>query len=166
MDLRTRLNELKDERRLTNQQISDGSGVPLGTVSSIFSGQTTRPAFQDVVDILDYFGVSVDDFPGRTPKPKPEPTATVKHHRSISFVNISEETKALARNAIREVYESEAYKTIEKSLRSWKRLASFETTFIVAVLLWDVTHPTMGYIQYSVTTTPAIQGLIDWIRRV
>lgn len=160
------MNELKDERKLTNQQISDGSGVPLGSVSGIFSGQTTRPAFQDVVDILGFFGVSVDDFLGLAPKPNPEPTAAVKHHHSISFANISDETKALARTAIREVYESEAYKNTQENLRVWRLVAIAEMALIIGVLIFDITHPNMGYIQYSVTLEPIARSLIDWITRV
>lgn len=168
MDLRTRLNALKDERKLTNQQISDGSGVPLGSVSGIFSGQTTRPAFEDVVSILDFFGVSVDDFLGRS-HAQSSPSSTepppVQQPVHFSFQPLRDDVREIAREAICRVYESEAYKNIEKNVKSWKALALAETAFIILVLLWDITHPTMGFIQYSVTTDPVTQGLIDWIRR-
>ena len=40
------LKELKDKRKLTNQQLADLSGVPLGTINRILSGQTDNPAFR------------------------------------------------------------------------------------------------------------------------
>ena len=38
-----KLTELKEKSALTNQQIADLSGVPLSTVTRIFSGQTDNP---------------------------------------------------------------------------------------------------------------------------
>ena len=46
MMLSTQLKLLKEKRKLTNQQLSDLSGVPVGTINRILSGQTDNPAFR------------------------------------------------------------------------------------------------------------------------
>ena len=47
--LSTQLKLLKEKRKLTNQQLSDLSGVPVGTINRILSGQTDNPSFQQEI---------------------------------------------------------------------------------------------------------------------
>lgn len=67
-----KLTELKNSRGLTNQQISDLSGVPLSTVTRIFNGQTDNPNIQTVADIVSAMGGSVDEVLGLKPPEKGE----------------------------------------------------------------------------------------------
>ena len=62
--LSTRLKELKDQRKLTNQQLSDLSGVPVGTINRIMAGQTDNPSFQTVCDMVMAMGGSLDELAG------------------------------------------------------------------------------------------------------
>ena len=65
------------KRKLTNQQLSDLSGVPVGTINRILSGQTDNPSFQTVCDMVMAMDGSLDelgghparDSPGREKKP-------------------------------------------------------------------------------------------------
>ena len=59
-----KLNALKSLRKLTNQQISDLSGVPLSTVTRILSGQTENPNIQTIVDIVSAMDGSMDEIMG------------------------------------------------------------------------------------------------------
>lgn len=59
-----KLNDLKDELNLTNRAISDGSGVPLGTVNRIFAGQTENPSFDHIAAIVRFMGGSLDEIAG------------------------------------------------------------------------------------------------------
>ena len=59
-----KLTELKEKSALTNQQIADLSGVPLSTVTRIFSGQTDNPSFQTISDIVNVMGGSLDEIVG------------------------------------------------------------------------------------------------------
>ena len=59
-----KLTELKTSRKLTNQQISDLSGVPLSTVTRIFGGQTESPNLQTIADIVKALDGSVDELLG------------------------------------------------------------------------------------------------------
>lgn len=60
----TQLKELKDKRKLTNQQLSDLSGVPIGTINRILAGQTDNPSFQTVCDMVMAMGGSLDELVG------------------------------------------------------------------------------------------------------
>ena len=72
--LSTRLKELKDQRKLTNQQLSDLSGVPVGTINRIMAGQTDNPSFQTVCDMVMAMGGSLDELAGiQTPGPRRRP---------------------------------------------------------------------------------------------
>lgn len=52
----TYLNRLKEERNMTNQEIADLSGVPVGTVGRIFSGNAKNPGHEAVVAIVRALG--------------------------------------------------------------------------------------------------------------
>ena len=60
----SKLKDLKKKQQLTNQQISDKSGVPLSTVTRIFNGQTDNPNIQTIEDIVNAMGGSIDDITG------------------------------------------------------------------------------------------------------
>lgn len=58
------LKELKDTSKMTMQQISEESGVPISTVERILNGKTEQPAFQTVCDIIIALNGSVDALVG------------------------------------------------------------------------------------------------------
>lgn len=60
----TQLKLLKEKRKLTNQQLSDLSGVPIGTINRIMAGQTDNPSFQTVCDIVMAMDGSLDELVG------------------------------------------------------------------------------------------------------
>ena len=60
----TKLRELKAEKKLTNQQIADLSGVPLSTVTRVFNGQTDNPNIGTIEDIVNGMGGSLDNITG------------------------------------------------------------------------------------------------------
>lgn len=71
MAIHTQLKQLKEKRRLTNQQLSDLSGVPIGTVNRILSGQTDNPSFQAVCDMVMAMDGSLDELVGIKEEPAP-----------------------------------------------------------------------------------------------
>ena len=52
--------KLKTEKSLTNEQIADLSGVPMGTIVRILSGRTDNPYFSTIIDIVRAMDGSVD----------------------------------------------------------------------------------------------------------
>ena len=121
--LSTRLKELKDQRKLTNQQLSDLSGVPVGTINRIMAGQTDNPSFQTVCDMVMAMGGSLDELAGiQTPgggEPSPPGEDLIR------------------------LYE----RTIEGK-EKWLYRLFFLCCVLVAVLLgvliYDLTHPMVG----------------------
>lgn len=67
------LSRLKEEKSLTQQQIAELSGVPMGTVSRILAGQVECPSFQAVADMTKALGGSLDELAGIERK-EPEKT--------------------------------------------------------------------------------------------
>lgn len=124
--LSTRLKELKDQRKLTNQQLSDLSGVPVGTINRIMAGQTDNPSFQTVCDMVMAMGGSLDELAGiQTPgggEPSPPGEDLIR------------------------LYE----RTIEGK-EKWLYRLFFLCCVLVAVLLgvliYDLTHPMVGFLR-------------------
>lgn len=122
--LSTRLKELKDQRKLTNQQLSDLSGVPVGTINRIMAGQTDNPSFQTVCDMVMAMGGSLDELAGiQTPgggEPSPPGEDLIR------------------------LYE----RTIEGK-EKWLYRLFFLCCVLVAVLLgvliYDLAHPMVGF---------------------
>ena len=124
----TQLKELKDKRKLTNQQLAELSGVPVGTINRILSGQTDNPSFQTVCDIVMAMDGSLDELAG---------------------IKEPEEAPAKAKGPGREIIE--LYQTIISGKDKWlHRLfvcCCFLTLVLVAIVGYDLTHPTVGFFQ-------------------
>ena len=122
--LSTRLKELKDQRKLTNQQLSDLSGVPVGTINRIMAGQTDNPSFQTVCDMVMAMGGSLDELAGIQKPGGGEPSPP-------------------GEDLIR-LYE----RTIEGK-EKWLYRLFFLCCVLIAVLLgvliYDLTHPMVGF---------------------
>jgi DNA-binding helix-turn-helix protein len=58
------LRMLKEKKNVTNQELSDLSGVPIGTINRIMARQTDNPSFQTVCDIVIALDGSLDDLAG------------------------------------------------------------------------------------------------------
>lgn len=56
------INKLKKERNLTLQELSDLSGVPLGTLTKITSGITKDPKLETLKALAKVLGCTLDDF--------------------------------------------------------------------------------------------------------
>lgn len=116
------LKALREKRKMTNQQISDASGVPLSSVNRVFSGQTDNPGFLLIRDIVVSMKGSLDEIAG------------IKHHSS-------------ADDQIIALYE----RSLANKDRWIKRLFVFSVTLVVGaiiLLLIDILSPTVGYIRY------------------
>lgn len=62
MSLIQKINERKKDKKLTNKQISELSGIPLGTLDKITSGITTDPKIQTLKAIANVLDCSLNDF--------------------------------------------------------------------------------------------------------
>ena len=62
-----KITELKKKKGFTNVKLSELSGVPLGTVSKIVSGQTKDPQIGALVAIANALDCSIEDLVDETP---------------------------------------------------------------------------------------------------
>lgn len=142
MPIREKLNEMKTASRMTAQEISERSGIPLSTVNRILTGHTDNPTFVTVRDIVKAMGGSLDDLAGIA---RPEESAALAAVRAEL-----EELRASTAGA----HESKALllKTIDDKSRWLGRVFTYAciVTFLLVVLLAillivDSTDPTKGF---------------------
>lgn len=118
------LKALKTKKNLTNQDLSDLSGVPVGTINRILANQTDNPSFQTVCDIVIALEGSLDELAGIQPKKEKEP------------VKLNSEMEAL-------------YKQIVDSKDKWiQRLflvLCVLVGFVIFVLIFDLMNPDIGF---------------------
>lgn len=126
-----RLRELKENAKMTVQQIADKSGVPVSTVSRILSGETANPQFQTVCDIISAMGGSVDEFIGIS-----------KVDKNCDFLS----TEKVLRQVIED--KNKTIKHKNRWIYALVAMLIFVFAAVVFVLIYDITHPDMGYVRY------------------
>lgn len=69
-----KINEYKKKLGMTTEELSDRSGVPIGTLNKILSGVTRDPKLETLKAIARVLGLSLDDFDDSNQKATYEPT--------------------------------------------------------------------------------------------
>lgn len=121
----TQLKHLKDLRKLTNQQVSDLSGVPIGTINRIMSGQTDNPSFQTVCDIVMAMDGSLDELVG------------IKEATPL-------QEKKLASNELIQLYES-MLENKEKWLHRLFICCCCLMLVLIGIVTFDLLNPHIGF---------------------
>ncbi len=121
----TQLKHLKDLRKLTNQQVSDLSGVPIGTINRIMSGQTDNPSFQTVCDIVMAMDGSLDELVG------------IKEATPL-------QEKKLASNELIQLYES-MLENKEKWLHRLFICCCCLMLVLIGIVTFDLLNPHVGF---------------------
>ena len=120
------LKALKLKKNLTNQELSDLSGVPVGTINRIMANQTDNPSFQTVCDIVIALDGSLDELAGIRPK-KDSEAENAKYTPEIEAI----------------------YNQMIHSKDKWIfRLFVFScviVAFIVFLLIFDLLNPNIGF---------------------
>ena len=60
MDYIERIKKLKSEKKITNDKLSELTGIPLGTLSKIMAGISDSPKLSNIVAIAEVLGCSLD----------------------------------------------------------------------------------------------------------
>ena len=60
MDYISRIKQIKSEKKITNDKLSDLTGIPLGTLSKILAGISDSPKLSNIVAIADALGCSIN----------------------------------------------------------------------------------------------------------
>lgn len=125
--LMKKMQELKDETKMTYQDIADKSGVPLSTVKRIFSGQTPDPGYTSVLAIMEAMGGSDEDIKSNA--------ASAQNHGSVSRQSIEH---------LCSVYE----RSIEDKNKLIKALLIIVFSMVaifIFLLIWDLCNPNIGF---------------------
>ena len=131
------LNEIRIKRGYTHQQLSDISGIPIGTVKSILSGATPNPGYINVCALLFAMGESSDDFfctltdrvPTEKVPPMPEVIPDHTHPKPLQ----ADDLHNAAADAIKKAL-TDDYVTNLKAERAWWRSAFFAASAVVVFL--------------------------------
>ena len=67
MDYIERIKKIKSEKKITNDRLSELTGIPLGTLSKIMAGISDSPKLSNIVAIADVLGCSLDYIVKGTP---------------------------------------------------------------------------------------------------
>ena len=67
MDYIERIKNLKNEKKMTNDKLSEITGIPLGTLSKIMAGISDSPKLSNIVAISEALGCSLDYIVNGTP---------------------------------------------------------------------------------------------------
>ena len=68
MDYIERIKEIKSQRKITNDKLSEMTGIPLGTLSKIMAGISDSPKLSNIVAIADALGCTLDYIVSGTPE--------------------------------------------------------------------------------------------------
>ena len=68
MDYIERIKKIKSERKITNEKLSELTGIPLGTLSKIMAGISDSPKLSNMVLIASALGCSLDYLVSGTPE--------------------------------------------------------------------------------------------------
>ena len=120
--------KLKTEKSLTNEQIADLSGVPMGTIVRILSGRTDKPYFSTIIDIVRAMDGSVDVMENLQPS-----------ENAIRYDSGDRELVNLYRETIRNK---------EQWLRFLVGIILGIFVLLVGMVLYDALSPMRGWIRY------------------
>ena len=123
-----KIQTLKDESKMSYQDIADKSGVPLSTVKRIFSGQTPDPGYTSVIAIIEAMGGSDEDI-----KAESEPA-----HKPADFVSRQSVERLCS------VYEK-SLKDKRKLIVALLTIVLTMTAIFIFLLVWDLCNPNIGF---------------------
>lgn len=125
--LMKKMQELKDETKMTYQDIADKSGVPISTVKWIFSGQTPDPGYTSVLAIMEAMGGSVEDLKKDAP--------VQQNTETVSSQNIE---------LLRSVYEH-TIADKNKLIKALLIIVLSMMAIFIFLLVWDLCNPNIGF---------------------
>lgn len=135
MKLHEKLQKYKDLTQISINEISKKTDIPVSTVSRIFSGQTSAPSFESIVEIAKVLNVSLDEL-GEMP------TNTFKCEVEVLVSRVIEEKDKMIDD-----------KNVDLSQKNKWIKVLFISLFIMflvfaIVLIFDFTRGDIGYIRY------------------
>lgn len=119
-----KLKQRQTELGMTNQQVSDASGVP-------YSSFTRSPSFQDIAAIAAALDLSLDDLTGRGRTPA---AAAPPDDRFLNLVFRQHHLHMAEKN---------------RWIKILFAVVTLLVCFIIVILLIDITNPAVGWFRYQ-----------------
>ena len=137
------LKALQEQTGMTTAELAAKANLPVDTINKIRSGTTRNPSTDTLQRLAGALGVSLDHLvTGSLPE-----TANTANPPKTGGTEALLQFYLAALNSQKDAYDT-ALKHANEDKRRWFYVALALIVFIVFVLVWDITHPTMGYVQY------------------
>lgn len=150
-----KLQEYREKSKLTANQIADLSGVPVSTVTKILSGSTVNPNVDSLAPIVKVIGGSMDEiFDIQSPTPDLITAKDTVDRNLLKhiFVGHNQEKASLCSQI----------NFLKRQLLAFQLACAVVVLFVIGVVIFDIMHPTMGYVQYTVqAVTSALSYIVD-----
>jgi repressor LexA len=130
MDYIDRIKALKSEKKITNEQLAEMTGIPLSTLSKILAGFSDSPKLSNIVSICDALDCTIDYIVTGVPENtnnytlEPDEMRFIedyrkldRHGREILHAVLDKETERLTVEAYRSASESKAKIIPEEKVR-------------------------------------------------
>ena len=162
-----KIKEMKIRSGMTNQQVADKSGVPIGTVNRVMADQVQNPNFETISAIVMALGGSIDEVVGHTPTIVPLGNAAEAEQSSQPEQVVPQE-QLQQKESPADYVQSDLVRGYEMLLEErlkviaaknqiieeknqWiKRLfilCCILVAIIIGVLIFDMANPNLGYFQ-------------------
>lgn len=137
-----KLVEYRKASALSMEDIAERTGLSVSSISRIYNGITPNPGIDTVAAIVLATGGSLDDVCG------------IVTRNSFSD-NVTQFDLELLDRFAREHNQKiailqKSYRDAKTSMRFSRGINCFFIVLLVSILLFDITHPTMGWVQYTV----------------
>lgn len=143
MPVGEKVKALKKQFGYTTAEVAAKSNLPPDTINKIISGVTRNPSTDTLQRLAAAFDTTVDALLDDTLPPAANHEQTTQTGGNEALLQFY----LAALNSQKEAYDK-ALKHSNDDKRRWFLIALALIAFVVFVLVWDITHPTMGYVQY------------------
>lgn len=132
---------------MTNQQLADASGVPKPTIDRILRHDTTNPSMQTVLDLAAAVGFSFSNHP--EPAPALPTEEGIRDPMVIHMINVYEARGQKYEERIKR--NTAHFNMLLAEKNRWLKFSMILNiilvVFICSILLYDATHPDIGWIR-------------------
>ena len=150
-----RINQIKKERDLSNQDLATMTGIPVSTVTKMLNGSTYDPPFSNYVKFAHALGFSLDDLAGLS-RPIENKVEILTENTIEAYTRLIAEKDAHIAEKEERIQEHEKAVTvlrdqIVKERKICRRVATFAAVLIAIILLalvFDIVNGHLGYIRY------------------
>lgn len=151
-----KLCKLRGKHKVTNQQLADMTGIPIGTISGIMSGQVHSPSYANVCAILTALGEDIEQFNAGEDSPAAEHSAHAQALQQAATV-AAQAAMLEARDESIEHYKDRVSALDTELQLERKRVERLQTVLVAlivaiialaAIYIWDVRNLHSGLTAY------------------